>query len=148
MNRRTAGLLLGFELALGLVLRLVGAGTRPIWYDDAFSVLLSRGNFASIVRGTAADTMPPLYYFLLHLWMTLTSSIAGWRLLGALLGAATIGAAVALALVLMKFVPFVPGHFGRWEFVAFGAWLALGFSLSFYHRRDTEDDSGSQRRFL
>ncbi|HSB89199.1 MAG TPA: glycosyltransferase family 39 protein [Anaerolineales bacterium] len=112
MSRRTAGLLLGLELALGLVLRLIDAGARPIWYDDAFSVFLSRGNLASIVRGTAADTMPPLYYFLLHLWMTLTSSIAGWRLLGALLGVATIAAAFALALRLFDVrVALVTGFF-------------------------------------
>ena len=40
---------------------------------------------AQIVQGTAADTMPPLYYFLLHFWMKLGESIFVLRLLGVVL---------------------------------------------------------------
>ena len=68
-------------LALGLLLRLIALRTRGIWYDDAFSILLSRQDMARIVVGTAADTMPPLYYFLLHAWMKLGTSIPTLRLL-------------------------------------------------------------------
>ncbi len=77
----------------GLVPRLLYLGQRPLWYDEAFSLLLARQSWPDIVRGTAADTMPPLYYFLLNLWMNLADGIAGLRALNALLGT------VAVALV-------------------------------------------------
>jgi 4-amino-4-deoxy-L-arabinose transferase-like glycosyltransferase len=100
VSRRVAGFVLGAELLLGLALRAVGLGSRPIWYDDAFSVLLSRQSLGAIVRGTAADTMPPLYYFLLHAWMTVATSIAGWRLLNVLLSLGVIYLVFAIARLL------------------------------------------------
>jgi len=39
------------------------------------------------------------------------------------------GAAVALMLIVMKVVPSIPGSFGRYEYLAFGAWIAIGFLL-------------------
>jgi APA family basic amino acid/polyamine antiporter len=48
----------------------------------------------------------------------------GSGLPGRVLAAA--GAAVAAAIILMKVVPAVPGSFTRAEWVAFGAWSALG----------------------
>ncbi len=72
-------------LAFGLLLRALYLGSREIWYDDAFSILLSEKNFTSIIHGTAADTMPPLYYFLLHIWMAAGESLLWIRLLNVLL---------------------------------------------------------------
>jgi len=31
-----------------------------------------------------------------------------------------------LAIVLMKLVPFVPGHFSSWEWLVLGIWIILG----------------------
>jgi mannosyltransferase len=59
-------------LLVGGVLRAFQAGTRNLSYDDAFAVFLAEKNLPTIVSGTAADTMPPLYYFVLHFWMLLT----------------------------------------------------------------------------
>lgn len=56
-------------LFLGFALRLFRLEERGIWYDDAFSIFLAEKGLEDIVLGTAADTMPPLYYFLLHFWM-------------------------------------------------------------------------------
>ncbi len=56
-------------LLLAFALRVFWADTRPLWYDDAFSVLLSERGIAAIASGTAADTMPPGYYALLFVWM-------------------------------------------------------------------------------
>ena len=42
---------------------------------------------------------------------------------------ATIGAVVALLLLLMKLVPALPGHFSHAEWIALGVWLALGILL-------------------
>lgn len=70
----------------GLALRSVRLGSRPLWYDEAFSILLSRQELPQIIAGTAADTMPPLYYLLLHAWMGLGQDIAFLRLLNVILG--------------------------------------------------------------
>jgi len=43
--------------------------TQSLWRDEAFSVLLSLKNFGEIVSITTKDFSPPLYYFLLHLWI-------------------------------------------------------------------------------
>jgi mannosyltransferase len=56
-------------MALALFLRCLGLNTRGIQYDDAFSILLAERSLPDIVRGTAADTMPPLYYSILHFWL-------------------------------------------------------------------------------
>ncbi len=39
------------------------------------------------------------------------------------------GIAVAIALLLLKLVPFVPGSFRAWEYLSLGAWLAMGLML-------------------
>jgi amino acid transporter len=39
---------------------------------------------------------------------------------------ALVGALVGLAMALMKFLPFVPGHFSNQEWIAFGLWILLG----------------------
>jgi basic amino acid/polyamine antiporter, APA family len=39
---------------------------------------------------------------------------------------ALLGALVGLAMVMMKFLPFVPGHFSGWEWLALGLWITLG----------------------
>jgi basic amino acid/polyamine antiporter, APA family len=42
---------------------------------------------------------------------------------------AVLGALVALAMVVMKFAPFVPGHFSGWEWLVLGLWIILGASI-------------------
>lgn len=85
MIRRGAALAgrfpLGWILLLALVVRLAFVQSREITYDDAFSILLSARSLSEIMRGTAADTMPPLYYFLLHGWMQISPQISWLRLL-------------------------------------------------------------------
>lgn len=76
---------LGAILLLAFGLRLYEAGSREIFYDDAFSYFLAKQSLGKIVSGTAADTMPPLYYFLLHYWIRLGESIFVLRLLGVML---------------------------------------------------------------
>ena len=48
---------------------------------------------------------------------------------------ASAGALASLALVLMKFLPGVPGHFTKWEWVSLALWLALGFFLRGFARK-------------
>jgi mannosyltransferase len=84
-------------LAVGLLLRVVALSSRGIWYDDAFSVFLARRDPASIVAGTAADTMPPLYYLLLRAWMWLGDSLASLRMLNVLVSLGTLLLAMEVA---------------------------------------------------
>ncbi len=66
----------GSVLALALLVRLLGIASRPIWYDEAFSILFSEKGFRAMLAGTlavtgsaAADVHPLLYYELLWAWM-------------------------------------------------------------------------------
>ncbi len=88
--KRNSRLLL-IILAFSLTLRALYLGSREIWYDDAFSILLSGNSLASIVSGTAADTMPPLYYFLLHFWLAISHSLVWIRLLNVLISLGVVG---------------------------------------------------------
>ena len=42
---------------------------------------------------------------------------------------AVVGALVGLAMAFMKFLPFVPGHFSGWEWLALGIWILLGLAI-------------------
>jgi len=46
---------------------------ESIWADEAFSIGLVSQSWLDVVRGTAVDQHPPLYYFLLKLW-----TVFGW----------------------------------------------------------------------
>ncbi len=66
---------------IGISLRLLFINTREIAYDDAFSYFLARNDYQKIIMGTSFDTMPPLYYFLLHNWLTISKALWFLRLL-------------------------------------------------------------------
>ncbi len=78
-------------LAFSLALRVLYLGSREIWYDDAFSILLSGKTLSAIVSGTSVDTMPPLYYFLLHFWMLAGHGLVWIRLLNVFLSLGVVG---------------------------------------------------------
>jgi mannosyltransferase len=90
MNRLRSYRLAGIFL-LAAILRCVSISTRGIQYDDAFSIFLAQRSFAQIIQGTAADTMPPLYYFLLHAWLWVSHDLWWLRLLSILLSLGIIG---------------------------------------------------------
>ncbi len=78
-------------IALAVLLRVFTIHQRGIWYDDAFSILLAKQPIMQILTGTAADTMPPLYYILLHYWMKISTQIAWIRMLNLLIFMAMLG---------------------------------------------------------
>lgn len=43
--------------------------TQSLWRDEAFSVLMAEHTFLDIIRLTIGDFTPPLYYFLLKIWI-------------------------------------------------------------------------------
>lgn len=112
-------------LGLGVGLRCIFLSTRSIQYDDAFSFFLARQNLTAIVQGTGADTMPPLYYFLLHFWMKISESIGWLRLLSLALD---MGAVYLLFLLVKKI--FNPSA-GLWA-----AFFAAVSPLQIYHAQD------------
>lgn len=124
MNTKQRLLLLAGLLA-GLVLRLVGISSREIQYDDAFSIFLSRQSLAEIVRGTAADTMPPLYYFMLHFWQLICGDLIFLRLLSVILSMA----AILLVFDLTRRMFGV--HTGIWS-----VWILAISPLQIYHSQD------------
>ncbi len=87
-NLKRVSLLLIILFALGI--RLIGIQARPIWYDEAFSILLSEQGPSAILSGTltadadssAAEEHPPAYYFALWGWIELFgNSLVSVRLL-------------------------------------------------------------------
>lgn len=56
---------------LGLVLRLVGLGGRPLWFDEVISAVYARQDWADLLRLNAGDNHPPGYYLALKVWMGL-----------------------------------------------------------------------------
>ena len=57
-----------FNICLGLVLRLYQLGKQSLWFDEAYSVLMSK-NLTGIWFDQTRDASPPFYYTLLHCWM-------------------------------------------------------------------------------
>lgn len=61
---------------------------RALWFDEAYSSNLVRGDFGQIVKMTALDVHPPLYYWCLKVWTIIFGrSIFGMRLLSVFFGA-------------------------------------------------------------
>jgi len=67
--------MLTLVILIALLLRLMAISARPLWYDEAFSVLFASSGPMSMYRGTmgesgqAAEEHPLLYYTLLWGWM-------------------------------------------------------------------------------
>ena len=59
-------------LCIGLLLRIYDLGTESIWVDEGYSIRLSNLNVSQILELTMVeDQHPPLYYIILHYWVTL-----------------------------------------------------------------------------
>lgn len=64
-------LLLVGGLVVFAVLGLWNISAASIWFDEAFSAYIAQFSLVDIVRYTAADVHPPMYYWLLSLWQSL-----------------------------------------------------------------------------
>lgn len=123
VKRQYALLLAIFFIAV--ILRYIALNQRNIQYDDAFSYFLSVRSLPEIIQGTAADTMPPLYYFLLHFWMMISNQLWFLRLMSVLL---TLGSGYFLYLLVSEFAG-----------TKAGLWSALFAAISpmqIYHAQD------------
>src|SRR5215213_8474534 len=85
-------------LVLALCVRLLGIASRPIWYDEAFSILFAEKGLGAMLRGTlttfsgsAAEEHPLGYYTLLWLWMKIWGeSLIAIRLFSILAGVVSV----------------------------------------------------------
>ena len=55
----------------GIFARWWALSKTSLWWDEGYSLWISQFSLKEIWRGVAADTSPPLYYFLLHGWIHL-----------------------------------------------------------------------------
>lgn len=78
-------------ITLALLVRFHGISIPVIWYDEAYSLLLSERSPALIWSTTASDVHPPLYYVILHFWTkVLGNSALSARSLSALADVGTL----------------------------------------------------------
>ena len=57
-------------LLLAFALRVYKLGDQNVWWDEAFSVWVTRHDIGTLTTIAAGDTHPPLYYWLLNPWMS------------------------------------------------------------------------------
>jgi len=62
-------------------------------------------------------------------WLAACASYYRMRPSSSQRSVALVGAVLGLLMVLMKIVPFVPGHFSRYEWLALALWVSLGIAL-------------------
>src|SRR5215216_4240420 len=137
-------------LAVALCVRLLGIAARPIWYDEAFSILFSEKGLSAMLYGTlapagvgSADIHPLGYYTLLWLWMKLFGeSLLAARLLSILAGLISVYlvyliASEALAdartaLTSMLFVALAPFQIHYAQEIRMYSFLAMWLLLATY----------------
>ncbi|MFJ4194318.1 glycosyltransferase family 39 protein [Pseudomonas sp. NPDC089534] len=91
-------MLLLLVLLLAICIRSYGLGRPYVWGDEAFSIRMSLLPFEEIGVFASHDVHPPLYYYLLHVWMGVWGSGAiAVRALSVLLGSlAVVGCAMVV----------------------------------------------------
>jgi uncharacterized membrane protein len=68
--------ILFFSIAIYILLRLLSFAQSDLWYDEVFSVLAIRQNWAEMFSFVIKDAVhPPLFYILLKLWSVGSNSI-------------------------------------------------------------------------
>src|SRR5512145_2550326 len=72
-------------LTLALALRLWDIRARALWFDEASEYWIATAPFSRLIESARTGTGdPPLYTFLLHVWMQVGSSELWLRLLSTL----------------------------------------------------------------
>ena len=90
-SRLSSAFILTAILFSGALLRLVLLGNDSLWYDELYTVWASKLPLDSLIEEVAASGHPPLYYLLMHGWLTLGAGELWIRLISWMVGVATIG---------------------------------------------------------
>ena len=61
-------------LFAAFALRLLNLTYQPLWFDEGWSVWFATSDLATMAARTAVDIHPPLYYALLHFWISLSGT--------------------------------------------------------------------------
>lgn len=77
-------------ILLGAILRFAFIKRHAFWFDEAFSYFVANRPVYSLLRATAADNHPPLYYLLLKLWLAISQEVWFLRLLSIIFGVLSI----------------------------------------------------------
>lgn len=93
--KKSLGLIV-LVLLLAYALRLFALADKAVWWDEAWSAWVAQQDFARTTELTARDVHPPLYQWVLHMWVRLAGisefSIRYLSLLWSVLTVALIGA--------------------------------------------------------
>ena len=65
--------MLYFIIASGFVLRLFALSSHDFWFDEALTYHFANLPPASLLKATATDFNPPLYYLLMHYMLKISS---------------------------------------------------------------------------
>lgn len=85
-------------LVIAAGLRCVGLTSRDFWYDEAFTGVVIRQSWQSMMSALISDVHPPLYYFLVKAFAAPYSySVFGMRLFSVVFGVLAVWAVYRLA---------------------------------------------------
>jgi uncharacterized membrane protein len=90
-------------LALGAGLRFVAVGQQELWYDEAYSGILVRQDWSTMLAMIREDVHPPLYYLILKIWSNIFGTSAdALRLFSVACGLALLVIVIAWARLLFR----------------------------------------------
>src|SRR5882672_287197 len=93
-------------VGLALVVRSYRLGANSIWFDETVSLINAQLSVPNLIDATRADVHPPLYYLLLHAWLSVpvvgSQHPESWaRFFSAVCSAGTVGLSYVLGVELM-----------------------------------------------
>ncbi len=68
VRRTNANVIAAAIIGLAFFLRVYRLADKSIWWDEGWTIWLSRHDLAWIALRTASDEHPPLHYWLMHFW--------------------------------------------------------------------------------
>lgn len=143
-SRRTDVLLVAGLTLLALLLRTARLDFQPLWWDEGYSVWFAHQPLVDMLRLTALDIHPPLYYALLGgwsqlfglepvalRWLSVLAGVAAVPLIygvGVWLAGRRVGLAAAFLLAINPFHIYYSQEVRMYALVTLWALLALGLS--------------------
>jgi hypothetical protein len=76
MTRRTFWVL----FTIATVMRVLWIGQAPLWYDENFTLILARVPFEDMIKATAGDVHPPLWYIIEWIIFHVAPGLPAWAI--------------------------------------------------------------------